>query len=250
MRFFSFIITLLVFCTNSRAIDPIYEISFGIHYQSLKEHQGVIFYRDFQLDPDLNFKIFNDNFEFVGDSLNYSRFLVSDKVKLRSKIVEISDRPFFPNNKSISSAGAHRKNSLEWVNRIELNYPNYSTTYLGQIAFEIDHDLFTHHGYYFLFESKIKLFKYQMIEPDFFMSMGLGDLKNNTYYFGPSAKDMSINNFEIGINILVPEEVDRYYSLAQIHYFEVINDKNKNAEYAKKNNHGLQLTFTIVKNIY
>lgn len=250
MRICFFLLTFVFYYSYAQAMDPIYDISFGIHYQSLKVHQGVIFYRDFQLNPDLNFKIINDHWEFVGDSLNYSRYLINDKIKYRSKLVEITDRPYFPQNKNIYSRSPHRNDSTEWINRLEFNFLGYSNHYIGQLAFEFGHDLFTHHGDYFDLETKIKLFKYKFLEPDLFASLGFGDLKNNQYYYGKNANRFGTNNFEIGLNILVPEEVDRYYSVAQIHYFEVLNQTNKNADFSKNNNHGFQITFTMVKNVY
>lgn len=246
--YFTLLISLL-FCTFVHAKNPIYDISFGINYQSLKVHQGVILYNDFQINPDLNFKIINDHWEFVGDSINFSHYIIEDKLKYRSKIWIISDHPFFPKKQSTNSITFHRKESTEWVNRIEYNFNSYSTHYIAQICFEFAHDLFVHHGNYFDLETKIKLFKYKSIEPNLYTLIGWGDYKNNSYYYGENAKGFGENNFELGLNFLLPEEIDRYYSVFQIHYFEITDSKNKNANYARNNNHGIQLSLTIVKNI-
>ena len=144
----------------------------------------------------------------------------------------------------------HRKTSYEWSNRIELYLPSYHQKYLGELDFEYGHDLFTHHGNYFAIESKIKLFTINAFEPNLFLSLGSGDKNNNHYYYGTESKSFGLTNFSTGINVLVPEFIDRYYCMTKLNYFTVVGEQNRNATFAKNNGHGFLFTFTMTKSIY
>ena len=228
----------------------IHDVDLGLQYSSLKEAKSVIFYKDFQIDPVLTFQFINDHFEFLGDNISYKQFIHNDNLMIRTRLLDISDQPLFPAHSSLKKNSPHRKSSYEWSNRIEYYFSNYHTDYYAEFDFEYGHDLFTHHGNYFALESKMKLFKINVFEPDLFFSLGSGDKKNNNYYYGSDSKNLSLTNFSTGINLLVPEFVDRYYCMTKLNYFTVVGRQNQNAIYAKNNNHGFLFTLTMTKTIY
>ena len=228
----------------------IHDVDLGLQYSSLTEGKSVIFYKDFQIDPVLTFQFINQHFEFLGDNISYKQFIHNDNLMIRTRLVDISDQPLFPAHSSLKKNSPHRKSSYEWSNRIEYYLTSYHTHYLAEFDFEYGHDLFTHHGNYFALESKIKLFSVNVFEPNLFVSLGSGDKKNNNYYYGEGSKNLSLTNFSTGINLLVPEFVDRYYCMTKVNYFTVIGHENQNAAYAKNNNHGFLFTLTMTKTIY
>ena len=233
----------------SKEIFFIKDLSLGIHYASLKENRGVVSYDDFQIDPVITFEFLNPDFEFEGDSISYKKFIKPDNILYRTRIVYINDLPFFPNKHNIGNSFHHRQTSYEWSHRFEYYFNSYNEKYWAEIDLEYDKDTITHHGNYFTLESKLKLFTYKVFEPNLFLGLGLGDKKNNNYYYGPDSTNFGLSDFRAGINLLIPKYVDRFYSVADIHYFSVLNDQNKNAVYAKTKHNGIICTISLTQDL-
>jgi len=236
------------------AADPHHEgilssVNLGIRYSSVLENRGVIFYRDFQIDPVLGIFLFDDRLEFLGDSIGYRDFVYQDRVRLRSRLVSISDKPLFPATSSIQNGSPDRPDTHEWNTRAEIFIPGYNDHYAAELDLGYAKDIDQHHGNYFDFQAKIKLFQYRvpqlnaLIEPNFFTGVGWGDEHHNQYFYGPSAVESGFNNLSYGLWFAFPEAADRYYPIIQITHFEVLGRQNKSAEFSTGRNEGWLFSF-------
>lgn len=221
-------------------------LNLGIRYSSVLEKRGVILYRDFQIDPVLGLFFLDDRVEFVGDSLGFRDFVIEDRLRLRTRLVSISDQPLFPKNQSVHENDPSRPDTYEWSTSAELFLPGYNSNYKSEIDLEFSKDIATHHGHYVDLQAKLKLFAARLpllgslIEPNLFASAGVGDLAHNQYFYGPSAS-AGLNNDAYGLWFAFPEEADRYYPVVQIRHFEVL--ETRNAEFARGRNEGWLFSF-------
>lgn len=223
-------------------------LNLGIRFSSVFENRGVILYKDFQVDPVLAVFFLDDRVEFLGDSIGYRDFIYQDRVRLRTRLVSLTDQPLFPDYESIRSNFVHRPDTYEWSNRVEFFLPGYIEKYLAEIDLSWAKDLSVHHGNYVDLQTKIKLFDFRLpfaetkIEPNLFASVGWGDTNHNQYFYGPSANGNGLNNLSYGLWMAFPEEADRFYPIVQIKHFQVLGD-HANAEYAKNNSEGWLFSF-------
>ena len=223
-------------------------INVGTRYSSILENRGVVFYKDFQLDPILAIFLFDDRLEFLGDSIGYRDFVLDDRIRLRTRLVSITDKPLFPVNESLRSSSPARDDTFEWMNRIEFFFPGYNSDYQTEIDLGISKDLSAHKGSYLELLAKYKIFDFKVgplstkIEPNFFLSLGWGTSAHNQYFYGPESNSDSFNNLAYGFWFAFPEEADRFYPIIQVKHFEVLG-KNKEASYAKNRNEGWLISF-------
>jgi hypothetical protein len=228
-------------CSNAYAASKIIsDVNIGLFFSSLSQRRGVIFYRDFQIDPVITFNIINEDWKFDGDSIAYKKCLQNNNICYRGRVQNLPAQPIFPNKKSIF----YRKDSTEFSSRIEYTLLSNNGSYMGELSLELDKDLYTHHGEYVEFGTKLKLFSYKYLEPNLLGTIGYGSSENNIYYYGKTANQAAFNNISLGLVVLVPKIEDRFYPVMKIIYFNVLQDNNKNAEYAINNNHGW--VFSIV----
>ncbi len=208
-------------------------INIGVRFASILEHRGTVNYHDFQIDPVLSFSMFDDRLQYLGDSLGYNDFVYGDRVRLRTRIVSISDKPFFPAHESVKNNFPDRKSTYEWASRIELFLPGYNDSYWGEFDLQYSKDVSQHLGNYWDLEGKVKLFQFRapliryLIEPQFFVNVGWGDARHNKYFYGPSADQNGINNVSYGLWFSFPEDADRYFPVIQLSRFEVYGDSNQ-----------------------
>lgn len=223
-------------------------LNLGFRYSSILQNRGLVLYRDFQIDPTIAIFFFDDRLEFVGDSIGYRDFIYEDRIRLRTRIVSITDKPLFPSYESLRAGRPTRSDSYEWSNRAELFLPGYNDRYWGELDIGFAKDLSTHHGTYIDLQAKLKLFDFRVpglktkVEPNFSTSVGWGDSAHNQYLYGPSANEGSLNNFSAGLWLAFPEEADRFYPVIQLTHFEVLG-QNRNAEFATGNNEGWLFSF-------
>ena len=222
-------------------------LNLGIRYSSVLEKRGVILYRDFQIDPVLGLFFFDDRVEFVGDSLGFRDFVIEDRLRLRTRLVSITDQPLFPKNDEVHRNDPSRPDTYEWSTSAELFLPGYNDKYGSEFDLEFSKDIATHHGHYVDLQAKVKLFSARLpllnalIEPNLFGSLGVGDLAHNQYFYGSSA-NAGLSNDAYGLWIAFPEEADRYYPIVQIRHFEVL-DRNRDAEFSRGRNEGWLFSF-------
>ena len=210
-------------------------LNIGVRYSSLLQNRGLIFYDDFQIDPVVGVFFLDDKIEFLGDSIGYRDFIYADKVRLRTKLASLTDKPLYPayDAHKISSG---RKDTKEWVNQLEFFLPGYNENYQAEIDLSWAKDIAVHYGSYFELQSKIKLFDFKLpradllIEPNLYFSMGWGDERHNKYLYGPSANKSEITNFSYGVWFAFPDEADRFYPIVQVKHFSLVG-KAKSAEY-------------------
>jgi hypothetical protein len=244
---FTVIFAILSFSFSSFAKSPHHEgllssINLGVRYSSILKKRGVVEYRGFQLDPVLAVFLLDDKIEFLGDSIGYRDFVANDWLRLRTRFVSISDKPLFPVYESAKIVSSNRTDTYEWSNRAEIFLPGYNDDYNSEIDFEVAKDLSTHHGTYLELTGKVKLFEGRLpkfdvkVEPNFFASVGWGDLSHNQYFYGSGAAD-GFNNLSYGLWIALPEEADRFYPIVQLTRFQVLGN-NRNATLAVANNEG------------
>jgi hypothetical protein len=223
-------------------------LNLGIRYSSVFENRGVILYRDFQVDPVLGAFFLDDKLEFLGDSIGYRDFIYRDVLRLRGRLISISDKPLFPNYESVKFSTPEREDTTELSLQAELFLNGYGEKYFAEIDLDFHQDLAAHHGKYIELKSKIKLFDFSVfksgpkIEPNFYSSLGWGDSQHNQYFYGPSAQNSEFNNFSYGVWFSFPEEADRFYPIILLKHFEVIG-KSQDAEFARERNQGWLISF-------
>lgn len=223
-------------------------LNLGFRYSSLLQNRGVIFYKDFQIDPVVGVFFFDDRLEYLGDSIGFRDFIYKDIVRFRTRLASITDKPLFPVHESIKSNLADRQDSYEWVNQVEFFLPGYNENYAAEIDLSYAKDLATHRGQYIEMQSKLKLFEFKisttktLIEPNLYFSAGWGDQRHNKYFYGPSADKSELNNMSYGLWLAFPEEADRFYPIIQIKHFKVIG-QSRDAEYVRNSNSGYLISF-------
>ena len=211
-------------------------LNLGIRFSSILEKRGVIFYRDFQIDPVLGLFFFDDRVEFLGDSLGFRDWVVKDLLRLRTRFVSITDQPLFPSHDSIRSSSPSRSDTYEWANSAEFFFPGYNQNPQGELDIGFAKDISAHHGHYLDLQGKLKIFESRLplsetkIEPNLYASVGVGDLLHNQYFYGPSS-DAGFDNISYGFWIAFPKEADRFYPIIQLVHFETIGS-SRNAEFA------------------
>ena len=233
---------------NSNKYGILSSINIGIRYLSLLENRGVILYRDFQIDPVVGVFMFNDRLELFGDSFGYRDFIYEDKIRFRTRLLSITDKPLFPSHDSIKSGLTERPDSFEWSNQLEFFFPGYNNNYASEIDISINKDLKAHHGIYLNLQSKIKILSFHSTllnataEPNLLLSLGWGDSAHNKYFYGPSAESSSLNNASYGIWFAFPELSDRYYPIIQVRHFSTLGT-NSDGELAMGRNNGWLISF-------
>lgn len=223
-------------------------INVGVRYSSLLQNRGIILYRDFQIDPVLGLFFLDDRIEYLGDSIGFRDFIWQDRIRLRSRLVSISDDPLFPSHGSIKNSSPDRPETYEWSNTVEFFIPGYNESYLSEIDLTYAKDIAKTMGNFLELQAKIKLFEFRVpmfstkIEPNIFSSIGWGDKAHNKFFYGPSSDSSGFNNVAFGIWFALPEEADRFYPIIQIKHFRVL-DEYKNSEFAKDRSDGWLFSF-------
>ena len=222
-------------------------------FESLVEKRGVIFYRDFQVDPGLTAFFFDDRLEFLDDSLGYRDFVYGDVIRLRTRVAYVSDQPFFPNYDSVRSGMPPRTPTYEWSNSAEIFLPGYDNNYRAEIDITESKDISVTHGNELEILTKVKILAFHLfgttIEPNVTANVGWGDAPMNQYLYGPSAGPTGINTLSYGLWLALPEMADRFYPIVQLTHFETLGDANKNAEYAAGRNQGVLFSFIASVNL-
>jgi hypothetical protein len=255
MKFKSLCFLMLASITAKAPLaDPHHEglvssINLGIRYSSVLASRGVIFYRNFQIDPVVGLFFFDDRLEFLGDSIGYRDFVWGDKLRLRSKFNAISDDPLFPSSKTYRQQFPDRGNSYEWTNRAELFLPGYNDNYRAEIDLSHSYDFTSHHGQYVEATVKTRLLRFTplsdgpLLEPNFVAALGWGNGRHNAYFYGPTANQAGFNNFSLGLWLALPNDADRFYPIVQLTYFRTIGDQNRSASFASGRSQGLLFSF-------
>ena len=223
-------------------------VNLGIRYSSILENRGLVFYRDFQVDPILGVLLWDDRVEFLGDSLSYRDFVVGDWLRLRTRLVSISDNPLFPSIRSVRKDDLDRPDTYEWSNRAEIFLPGYNGDYLGELDVGYAKDLLRHHGTYLDTQVKVKMFSTRvpfvdtLIEPNLYSTLGWGDGQHNQYFYGSNVAHGGYNNSSYGVWIAFPEEADRNFPIVQITRFQVLG-AFRSGDFAVGRNDGWLFSF-------
>ncbi len=223
-------------------------INLGARYSSILEKRGVVLYRDFQVDPVAGIFFFDDRLEFLGDSLGYHDFIYEDKIRLRGRLVSVSDKPLFPAYQSIQNGSPSRNDTTEASVSAEFFFPGYNENYVSELDVTYSKDISQHHGNYLEIQGKLKLFSFYLdslklpLEPNFVASVGTGDRSHNQYFYGPDDEGLGINNISYGFWIAFPTEADRAFPIIQVTRFSVFGDHRK-AQFADGRNEGFLISF-------
>lgn len=230
-------------------------VNLGIRFSSLLESRGVIFYRDFQVDPVVGLFFFDDRLEFLGDSLGFRDFVAGRWLRLRTRLVSVSDDPLFPAKNSVRLSEPDRENTHEWSNRAEFFFPGYDENYLAEFSIGHAKDISVHHGNYIDAQTKIKIFRFRLpfaktlIEPNLYSSLGWGDSLHNQYFYGLDQSHSGFNNFSYGLWFAFPEEADRFYPVIQVKHFAALGDFAEGA-LAKNRSHGWLFSFIATVGVW
>lgn len=218
----------------------------GARYSSQIQKRGVIFYPDFQVDPIFAFFLFDDRLEFLGDSIGFRDYIYSDVIRLRSRLVSISDNPLFPAHEAFKNTFPDREDTFEWSTSLEIFLPGYNNKYFAEIDINYSKDIVKHQGNYLELVSKVKITDFLLLntkmEPNFVGSIGWGDRAHNQYYYGPDDSSSGFTNYSLGLWLALPEKVDRFYPNLQIMYFNSLGD-HKNAQFSQNRSEGLLISF-------
>jgi hypothetical protein len=240
----TFFLTLSGLQANAKAHNTglLSSLNIGIRYSSILERRGVTLYNDFQVDPVFGIFLLDDKVEIFGDSISYHDFVFEDKIRLRTRLQQISDKPLFPSYASVKDNYPERNDSFEWVVGAEFFLPSYDNDYKAEIDLTYAKDLKEHFGNYLDVLAKVKVYEFNLfnyrIEPNVFGSVGWGDSAHNQYLYGPSASQDGFNNANYGLWFAFPDEADRYYPILLLSHYSVLGSQNRNAEYARGRNEG------------
>lgn len=230
-------------------------VNLGVRFSSVVENRGVIFYNDFQIDPVVGLFFFDDRVEYLGDSFGFRDFVAGNWLRLRTRLVSISDNPLFPARDSIRTGSPDRKDTFEWSNRAEFFIPGYDENYLGEFSVGYAKDISAHDGQYLDAQAKIKIYRFRLpllgtlIEPNFYSSLGWGDSAHNRYFYGSSQDTSGFNNFSYGLWFAFPEEADRFYPIVQIRHFETLG-RFKSGEFSTNRNEGWLMSFIATVGVW
>ncbi len=229
-------------------------VNLGARFSSILQRRGVILYRDFQIDPVVSVFLFDDKLEFLGDSIGYRDFVYGDSIRLRTRLVSITDKPLFPAYSSIREAGPRRDDTYESTNSVEFFFPGYNDHFLAELDLNYSKDIYKHWGNYFEARAKVKLAEFncnwikKRIEPNLVVSAGVGDPAHNQYLYGPSASGNDVSNTSYGIWLAFPDDADRFYPIVQLMHFAV-EGQNRGAEFARDRNEGFLFSFIATAGI-
>jgi len=222
-------------------------LNLGIRYLSVLQNRGIIFYRDFQIDPVVGLFFFDDRVEFLGDSLGYRDFIAGDWLRLRTRLVYQSDKPLFPAYDSIRNGSPQRSDTYEWENSLEFFFPGYNGRNFGELDLRYSKEIGDKNGHYFESQLKLKVTDFRVpgigvkIEPSIFGLVGMGDYQHNRHFYGPGAHD-GVNNVAYGLWFAFPEDADRYYPIIQIRRFETVG-RARDGAYASGRDEGWLFSF-------
>lgn len=220
-------------------------INLGTRFITLIQKRGVVFYKNYQFDPVVVFFFFDDKVEFLGDSIGFRDFVHDDKIRLRTRFVNISDDPIFPNDKSVHDSSPHRKNTYEWSNSIEFFLPGYNKDYVSELALTLSKDLKRHEGHYVEALGKLKLFSFNRLNTEFeinlFSTLGWGDGPHNGYFYGADVEKGGFNNWSKGLWLTLPDKADRYFSIIQLSHYQALGPFRDGA-FAKGRNEGFMFS--------
>lgn len=238
--FSTFTALFVLTCVNSsaRAEDPwnigiLSSINLGTRFSSILELRGATFYDHLQFDPVIGIFMFDDRFEFLGDSVGYRDFISGRWLRARTKFNRISDKPLFPRSSSLIGVRNTRRDSIEWSSSLEFFLPAYDDTYSQEIDLNFSQDLEAHHGQYFEIKSKTKIIDFKAplldvkVEPNFVASLGWGSSEHNGYFYGNNEAVSGFNNIAYGIQFAFPETADRNYPIILIEGYSVLNAQRK-----------------------
>lgn len=217
----------------------------GIRYSSLLMKKGVVFYRDFQVDPVITVFFLDDKVEFLGDSISYRDFVYTDQIRFRTKLSSISDNPLIPAHKSIKNQYPDRDDTTEWTNTFEFFVPGYNDQYIAEIDLNYSIDLSEHEGHSWEVATKVKLFDFNFrnnnLEPNLYVTYGGGDSKHNEFFYGTTNKS-GATNMSAGLWLNLPDRVDRYYPTVQLVYFTAL-DEFKKGSFSQGRSEGVLFSF-------
>lgn len=241
-----------IICSAATALPPVHlgifsSANLGFRYSSIYQKRGVVIYHDFQIDPVISLFFFDDQLAFLGDSLDYQKFILNDQIRFRTKISVIDDDPLFPHYESVGGGNANREITYEWSNGFDFYIPGYNDDFVADFEITWSKDLKAHGGNYFNLIGKAKLFDFNLftnkLEPNVVASVGYGDRLHNQFMYGPLADEAGLTDVNYGFWIAFPDLADRHYPIIQIVRFEVLGAKNREAQYAAGKNEGYLLSF-------
>lgn len=220
-------------------------LNLGIRYSSVLENRGIIFYRDFQIDPVVGLFFLDDRVEFLGDSLGFRDFIAGDWLRWRTRFVQLTDKPLFPAHDSVKAGNPERSDTYEWENSLEIFFPGYNDRTFAEFDLRYSKEIGDKYGHYAEAQLKVKTTDSRIfgvkIEPNVFGVIGAGDYTHNRHFYGPGAQD-GFNNIAYGLWLAFPEEADRYYPIIQIRRFETIG-RARDGAFAQGRDEGWLFSF-------
>lgn len=208
-------------------------LNVGFRYSSTLTKRGATMYDNFQLDPVLGVFLFDDRFEFLGDSVGYRDFVFEKMIRARLRLVAISDDPLFPKKASRLGPSNSRQNTYELNSSLEFFLPQYDGTYAAELDLNFSQDIATHHGQYLELVSKTRLFSYRepwagtLLEPNAVVSLGYGSKAHNRYLYGDNLQKGGVSYVAAGLQLALPETADRFYPIVLLQYYSTVGSARR-----------------------
>jgi len=213
-----------LFCSNLHAYDgKLFSLALGAKASTGTVVRGARTYDGLQLSPVFYLGFFDERVQIFGTSLELNDFIWSDKLRARTKIGLLSDKPFLKFD-GPTDIRASRPSSLEWTSRLELFLPSFEQTWF-QLDLVFAHELKEHKGNYVELVGKLTLArlwlekKLPLVEPQLFMAVGYGDKAHNSLWYGrPSGGS---THAEYGFSVVSPARIDRHYPIFRFYRYDV-----------------------------
>ena len=227
-----------------------FKLSAGAEYFSNLSKRGATFYESFQVIPVFAITLFHPDFQIVGTSLNYKyRFDDNFLWRTRFNINSTGDSPLYITGGEQKTARNERQSTHEWDNYLEAGIPGY-----GELTLQVSKDFSGHNGVYLDLKARAIIFNFKVgkltYHPAVFGSIGVGDLKHNSYFYGLGADSFGANNYTAGISIAADPNIDHFYPVFEAKYYKLLGNGNRNAPLVVSKQDGFRVILLMAFNIW
>ncbi len=231
----------------------LFSLAVGAKLSNDLVRRGARLYDGVQAAPILYVGLLDDRIQFLGNSLEYADFFVGDQFRARTKLAQVSDRPFLKTSGPLTARNA-RESSFEWTSRIEAFFPSFNTHWF-QADLAYSKDIKAHAGHYLELTGRVTLGRFLLendkpkLQPQVFATLGWGDSKHNGYLYGAGANSSGFNHVAYGFMLVAPARTDPHYAVIQLYRYDVLGQSNRNGSLVSQRS-GYHLDITVALGIF
>jgi hypothetical protein len=249
-----FTLALLLGTLNSSAFGyegKVFSVALGAKLANDVVRRGARLYDGVQASPLLYLGLFDERVQFFLTSLELNDFVVADRIRARTKVSAVSDRPFLETSGPLTIRNA-RQTSWEWTSRIETFFPSFQETW-GQIDLAYAKDLKAHGGHALELTGRLTLARLKfekekpLFQPQAFFTVGWGDERHNEYLYG-ATRGGGINHVAYGLMLLMPSRIDPHFPVVQLYRYDVVGGANRTGSLLTQTS-GYHLDITVAVGI-